>query len=120
MRRHLPAATGRVVLGSHGSEQHLVWRRADLKTKGSVAVVRIKPVISRLQVEGHRYTNAFVPYPIDLEESAILSLELDLFVINAARRVHGSVGAQKQLPGKRCGFQDIIRGRGHRPSQKAI
>ena len=120
MRRHLPAAAGRVVLRSHGSEQHLVRRRADLKTKCPVAVVGIKPVIARLEVEGHRHTNAFVPHPVDLKESAILSLELDLFVIHAPRRVHGSVGAQKQLLGKRCGFQDMIRGRGHRPSQKAI
>ena len=120
MRGHLPAATGRIIFRSHGSQQHFVRRRADLKTKCPVAVVGIEPVISRLKVQRRRHTYAFVPHTVDLEKGSILALELDLFVIHAARRVHGSIGTQKQLLRKRRGSLDVICRRGHRPSQKAI
>jgi hypothetical protein len=46
-------------------------------------------------MERYRRANALVPNSIDLKESPILPLELDLFVIHTARRIHGSVGTQK-------------------------
>ena len=66
-----------------------------METKCPVTVVGIKPVVTRPEVEGYRYANAFVPHAVDLKEGAVLTLELDLFLIHAPRRVHGSVGAQK-------------------------
>ena len=120
MRRHLPAPAGGIVLRSHGRQQHIVSRRAHLQAERPVAIVRVEPVVARLEVKRRRHADALVPYSVDLEESLILALELNLFVVHAARHVHRPIRSEEQLPRKRGSFQDMIHRRGHGPSPEVI
>ncbi len=91
VRRHLPAARARVVGRADRLEQHVVGRHAELEAERPVAIVRVEPVVGRAQGETGCRQDCFVARAADLEEDLILALELDLFVVDTARRIHGAV-----------------------------
>ena len=95
MRRHLAAAASRIVLRSHARQKHIVNRHADLQAERPVAVVGIEPVIARHQVQRRRHADTLMARAVDLEECFVLALELNFFVVHAARRIHGAIRAQQ-------------------------
>src|SRR5207249_7709196 len=60
-------------------------------------VVGVEPVVARPQEEPGRGEHRFVPGAADLEVDAVLALELDFLVVDAARQVHGAVNPDEAL-----------------------
>src|SRR6266568_4011950 len=115
MRGHLPSAGTRVVFGAHRAEEHDERRHPQFEAKRPVSVVREKPVVAGLEMKRAGNADGLVADAVDLEEGAVLSLELNLLVVNPPRQVHGSVGGDEQVAGKLLTFQDRDCGR-HRTS----
>ena len=92
---HLPSTRGRILLGAHALEQHLVRRHSQLETEGTVAIVRVEPVVGGTGRQTRRDPDGLVAGAADLEEVTVLSLELDLFVVQPARQIHGPVNSDQ-------------------------
>src|SRR5207237_9057102 len=69
----------------------------ELETQGAVAIVEIEPIVSGLQREGRGDADGFVSRAGDLEEDAVLPLELDFLVVQSPGQQHGLVGGQQLL-----------------------
>src|SRR5690606_10259675 len=97
MRGHLTPAARGVAFRRHRLEQLLVGRHAEREGQRAVAVVEEGPVRARAEVPGERDLHGLVARAGDLEEDPILALELDLLVIDAARREHRRVEAYERV-----------------------
>ena len=95
VRRHLPAAGIRIVLGADRREQHLERRHAERQAQRAIAVVRIEPVVSGPQVHAGRGQHGFVSRAADLEKDQALVLELDFLVVDAPRQEHRAIRPQQ-------------------------
>ena len=71
-----------------------------MQAKGSVTVIGEKPVVAGLHMECDRHVDGFVPHPIDLKIGFVLPLQLDFFVVQPPREVHGAVGGHQKVSGK--------------------
>ena len=98
VRGHLAAARVRVVLRADGAQQHLERRHAEREAQRAVAVVRMKPVVRRLQDHARGGEDRFVPGAADLEEDQALVLELDFLVVQLPRQHHGAVRGGDPAP----------------------
>ena len=61
---------------------------AELQAQRTIAVVRIEPVVARLQREAGRNEHGFVAGAADLKKDLALVLELDLLVVDLSRQQH--------------------------------
>ena len=98
VRRHLPPGGRGVRRGADGLEEHLARRHAEAEAERPVAVVREEPVHALLHVLRDRRLERLVARPGDLEEDAVLPLELDLLVVDPPGRDHVAEGAEKVVP----------------------
>jgi len=97
VRRHLASGRGRIVLGAHRAQQHVVGGDAEMQHQGPVAVVGVEPVVSRAQGQPRGDQDGLVPRAADLEEDLVLPLELDLLVVHPPGQVHRPVDGQQGL-----------------------
>ena len=67
MRRHLPPAGIRIVLGSHRLKEHFERRDAQRKAQRAVAIVGIHPIMAGPENQPRGGQNAFMPRAADLE-----------------------------------------------------
>jgi hypothetical protein len=95
MRRHLPAAGVGVVFRADRAQQHLERRHAEHEAQGTVAVIRIEPVVRRFQVQASSNQYGLVSGTADLKEDQALVFELDFLVIEFPRQQHGAVRTQQ-------------------------
>ena len=100
MRGHLPSARTGIVARAHGLQQHVVGGRAQGKAERPVSVVRIKPVVARLQRKGRGHAYGFMAGPGDLEEDFLLAFEQDLFIVHPSRSIHVAVGFDELFAGE--------------------
>ncbi len=97
VRRHLPAAGGRIVLRGDARQQHLERRHAERQAERPVAIVRIEPVVGGLEHHAGGGQDRFVSGAADLEEDEALVLELNFLVVQLPRQHHRAVRAQQLL-----------------------
>ena len=95
---HLAAAGGRVVRRRPRPASSIsCGRDAEGEAEGAIAVVGIDPVVAGAQSHAGGDLDGFVAGAADLEEDAVLALERDLAVVQAARGVHDAEGADELL-----------------------
>ena len=100
VRRHLPPVGARIVFGADAGEQHVERRDAELQAQRAIAIVRIEPVVARLQREAGRDEHGFVAGAADLKKDLALVLELDLLVVELSRQQHAAVDGEELLAGQ--------------------
>jgi hypothetical protein len=104
VRRHLPAARGRIVLGADGGEQHLERGHPEGEAEGAIAIVRVEPVVSGAEGNTGSGDDGLVAGAADLEEDQALTLELDFLVIELPGQHHRPVGSKQFVAGQAvCG-----------------
>ena len=95
VRRHLPAAGVGVVGRADGGEELLGRGHAEAEAEGPVAVVEVEPVVGRAEDLGGGGQHALVAGAGDLEKDAVLTLELDLLVVDPAGQQHRLVNVEE-------------------------
>ena len=91
VRRHLPAATRRIVSRTDGLQQLIFHCIAQREAKRTVAVVREEPVVARLERHTCGYQKRLVPGARDLKEDLLLPLEQNFAIVRAPRQVHQAI-----------------------------
>ena len=119
MGRHLASTRLRLVFRPYRLQQHDEGGQAQLQTERAVAIIRIKPVVARPQVQGGGQVERLMPYTIDLKIDAILSFQLDFLVVQFSRKIHGAISADDQL-GRKFGSLLQVSGGGHSASPKSL
>jgi hypothetical protein len=89
---HLASAGRGVGGGADGLLQHFVRRDAEGEAEGAIAVVGVKPVVGGAEGHAGGDLDGLVAGAGDLEEDAVLALEDDLAVVEAARGVNEAEG----------------------------
>ena len=74
--------------GADTLQQHLERRHAELQAQRAVAIVRIEPIIARLQAHSRRHQDRLVTSAANLKKDAVLVFHLNLFVVEPPRQVH--------------------------------
>ena len=98
VRRHLPPAGIRIVLGPHGLKKHFQWRDAQRQAKRAVAIVGIDPIVAGPENKSRGGQYAFMPRAADLEIGLVLAFQLDFAVVDAPRKIHDAVNTKKIPP----------------------
>ncbi len=101
--RHLAAAGVGVLRGADSGEEHLFAGHAEHEAKRAVAVVRVEPVVRRAEDEPGRRQHGFVPGARDLKEDLVLTLELDLLVVQPTGQEHRAIRAHELVAGEAGG-----------------
>ena len=78
-------------------EQLLQRRHPKLQTQRAIAIVRIKPIVARLQDYACSNQHGFMSRAADLKEDPVLALELNLFVVEPSRQVHRAIDLEHQF-----------------------
>ena len=65
-----------------------------------MTIIRIKPVVPRLQRESSPHSNRFVAGARDLEKNLLLALEQDLAVVDSPRGKHDAIRIDQLLTGE--------------------
>ena len=100
VRRHLaPAGTG-IVGRADTLQKHVVRLDAERQAQRAIAVVRIEPVVARLQREAGGHADGLVPGAGHLEVDFLLALEQDFPVVDAPGGVHEAVGLDELIARK--------------------
>jgi hypothetical protein len=107
---HLAAGGGLARLRADGRQEHLQRRHAEAEAESPVAVVGEEPVDARLHQEGGGDLDRLVPGPADLEEDAVLPLQLDLPVVQPAGGQREPVGPD-EVVGRQAVERRLGRGR---------
>ena len=97
MRRHLPPTRAWVVLRAHRRKKHFHRRHAKHQAQWAVAVVGINPVHSGPQEQAHRRANRFVPGAGNLKIDFVLPFELNLAVVQPARKEHRAINSNQRV-----------------------
>ena len=105
VRRHLPAARGRVVLRPDRGEQHFVGGHADRQAERAVAIVGIEPVVGGLELHARGDEHGLVAGAADLKEDQALVLELDFLVVDPAGQDHRPIGSEQVLAAEPVGVE---------------
>src|SRR4051812_35650158 len=95
---HLPPARGTVGSRSYRLEQHVFRSYSQGESKSTIAVIRIKPVLTGPQGHARRRLNRFMARTANLEKNLGLTLEKNLPVVNAAGEVHVPESPDQVLP----------------------
>ena len=90
-RRHLPAAGVGVIGRADGREELLGGRHAQAEAERAVAIVGVEPVVGWAENLGRGGKDGFVARARYLEEDLVLTLELDLLVVDPAGEEHDAV-----------------------------
>ena len=100
VRRHLPPAGIRIVLGPHRLKEHFQRCDAQRQAERAVAIVGIHPIMAGPENQPRGGQNAFMPRAADLEKSLVLPFQLDFAVIDPPRKKHRAVNTKKVPPGQ--------------------
>ncbi len=114
MRGHLPATGAGIVSRAHGVQEHFVRSGTQRETERAVPIVRIEPVVTRLQGKSRGHAHRFMPRAGDLEEDLLLTLEHDLPIVDAPGGEHDAISFNQLLGGEAliafAGFLNIAVG----------
>src|SRR5437879_9141684 len=100
VRRHLPPTRAGIVSSAHRLQKHVVGRNTQPQAKRAIAIIRIKPVVTRFEREGGGDSDSLMAGARDLEENFLLTLQHDLPVVYTPGGVHDPVGLGQLLAGK--------------------
>lgn len=115
MGRHLAAARSRIGGRSHGAQQHLLGCDTQHQGQSAIAVVQVKPIMRGPENQASRHLHGFVSRAANLEKNAILPLQQDFPVVQAARHVHRAIGPDQVFSRWRDGEASFkASGRRHR------
>ena len=81
MRRHLPPTRAGIVSSAHRLQKHVVGRNTQPEAKRAIAIIRIKPVVTRFEREGGGDSDSLMAGARDLEKNFLLTLQHDLPVV---------------------------------------
>ena len=84
VRRHLPATGIRIVGRSDCGEQLFRGGHAEAEAEGAIAIVEVEPVVTGAEEFRRGRGDGFVTGTGNLEEDLLLTLELDLLVVQPA------------------------------------
>src|SRR5258708_11250762 len=107
MRGHRAAMRSGVCLCANCGKQHFKGRHPQLQTQSSVTIVRVEPVVPRLQIQSCCNEDSFVTGAADLKKDPVLAFKLDLFVVDASRHVHRFVHFNELLSLKSLIFASL-------------
>src|SRR5438309_6282261 len=88
VRGHLTPVRTRIGFSADTLQQHLERRHAKLQAQRAIAIVRIEPVVTRLQAHSRRDQDRFMTSAANLKEDAVLVFHLNLFVVEPPRLIH--------------------------------
>src|SRR2546421_292363 len=75
-----PPRTG-MVSSAHRLQKHVVGRNTQPEAKRAIAIIRIRPVVTRFEREGGGDSDSLMAGARDLEENFLLTLQHDLPVV---------------------------------------
>ena len=101
---------------THALQQHFIGSDAQRETKGAVAIICVKPVISGLHGEGCGHTNSLMARARDLEIDFLLAFEQDFPVIQPPRRVHRAISSDQIFSRRRDVYRSLQAGGRRHPS----
>ena len=78
-------------------EQLLERRHPKLQTQRAVAIVWIEPIVAWLQDDAGSNQDSFVSSATDLEKDFVLTLELNLFIVDPSRQIHRAIDLEQHL-----------------------
>ena len=99
---HLTAGGSGIGRGADGLLEHFVGRDAEGEAEGAIAIVEIEPIVAGTQGHAGCDLDGLMPCPADLKEDAVLALEGDFAVVEAARGVHQAKGADELFGVESC------------------
>ena len=85
MGRHLASTRSGVGGGGGGCHELLERSHADSESECAIAIIRKEPVMAGRKLHRRRHEHGFVTGTVDLKKNFVLSLELNLAVIDSAR-----------------------------------
>ncbi len=97
VRGHLATVRVGICFGADSGEQLFERRHSQLQTECAIAIVRIEPVVTRFQDDACGNKHRLMTRTADLEEDPVLSLHLDLFVVDTTRQIHRAIHVDQQL-----------------------
>src|SRR5690242_18202553 len=100
VRRHLPSPRTRVLGGAYRLKEHVVGLYAQSKAQRPVAVVRVEPIVPRLEGQSGSDTDPLMPGARHLKKDLLLSFEQDFPVIDSPGRIHIAVGLNELIARK--------------------
>jgi hypothetical protein len=83
VRGHLPTPGSAVGSGTDRLEKHVFSSHSERQGKGSVAIIRVKPIVARAEGHGGSDLDGFMAGCADLEVDFVLPLEQDFTVVDA-------------------------------------
>src|ERR1700674_3351475 len=79
-----------ILFGSYRGKQLLKRCHAELETERAIAIVGVEPIVAGFQHHSGGDEYGLVSRATDLEEYLVLTLKLNLFVVEPARQIHGA------------------------------
>src|SRR6185436_3733189 len=79
--RHLAPAGGGIDRRTNRFIQHFGGGYAEGQAESAIAVVRVEPIVGRLENHSRRCQNSFVARARNLEENLVLTLQLHFLVV---------------------------------------
>ena len=92
MGGHLPPAGTGIVRRTHTLQQHFIRSHAQRETKRAIAIIGVKPIVSRFHGEGCGHTDGLVTGARNLEIDFLLTFKQDFPVVHTPRAVHQAIG----------------------------
>src|SRR6185369_7094771 len=97
VRGHLPATGRGIISRAYALQQHFVRSRTQGQAKRTVTIIRIEPVVFRLQGKRRRNPYGLVTRPRDLEKDLLLALEEYFPIIHTPGCVHPAIDFDQLL-----------------------
>jgi len=97
VRGHLPSAGRRVRSRSYGLQQHFQRGNTERQAQRPIAVVGINPILPRTQRQSRGHLHGLMSSAADLKIDAILALQRDLAVVQAAGEMHDPKRVNERL-----------------------
>jgi hypothetical protein len=79
-----------------------------MSIRRAVAIVREEPIVGRLQDQTGCGQDGFMPSAANLEEKAILALQLNLAIVQTARHEHSAIDADQRFALEALVFRRVV------------
>ncbi len=100
VRRHLPSAGTGIVNSPEALQQLLIRSHAQSEAERPVAIIRIEPVVARLQKKPRNHVNGFMTRAGNLEEYLLLPLEQNFTIVKTPRKIHEAINIDQLRAGQ--------------------
>src|ERR1017187_1343140 len=97
VRRHLTSAGTGIVLRANGLEEHFVGRHSQSEAERAVAIISAEPIVRGLQQLPGGNENCFVSRAADLKINFVLTLQLNLAIVQPSGEKHSAIHLDELL-----------------------